>query len=271
MNQNIIEEYKLRLANSVSNYVEIIKKEYDDCIPEERLRFLNSIKDFKNVVRFEETNTIALFVKNGEIYFPLSAFRILDNMKAQEGFGSNKDHKPYSDENIILNDNTFFDYIQYVFLAGLTPLDYYEEVVLHESLHLCGARGGTALEEGFTELKTRELAKKYKLKTSGCAYPKEVAIAYELQQIIGDELSDSIVFAINYKELLDFIKNCGGEKMLELYSTVFQIMEDEFSKYLSVDLSGDDAHIKRAKSYEKIDYSKAHEVINNYSKTKNIK
>ena len=87
-----------------------------------------------------------------------------------------KNHKTFTEDNMIINDNTYITYIKHVFLKGLTPEEYFKEILLHETLHFCGSVGGTAIREGINELKTRQLAKKYGLLTSFCGYPKEIKI-----------------------------------------------------------------------------------------------
>lgn len=100
-------------------------------------------------------------------------------MKYIPGYGINTNHKSYNKNDLILNDNTFLDYIKHAFIAGLNPEQFFLETFLHETLHLGGS---SALRKGFTELKTRQLDNKYNFITSGCGYPKEVKIANILKK-----------------------------------------------------------------------------------------
>ena len=77
------------------------------------------------------------------------------DLKKIPGFGMMKNHKTCDQDNMIINDNTYITYIKHVFLKGLTPEEYFKEILLHETLHFCGSGGGTAIREGINELKTR--------------------------------------------------------------------------------------------------------------------
>ena len=194
MKYNIEEDRKI-LACKVKKYVEIIEEEYKYIMPEYAKTYLHSVRDYNDIVVIEDTGTISLFATARNILLPLDAYKVMNAMSKVLGFGVNKKHTTYNRDTMILNQNTFKDFIQHVFIAGLSPREYFEEILLHETMHLCGGNGADALSEGINELKTRELAQKYNLKTSCCGYPKEVEIAYKLQEIFGKEVMDKIEFA----------------------------------------------------------------------------
>ena len=126
-------------------------------MPQNIIDYLEGISDFRTIIRIQQTNTISMFVSNGIMFFPINAFNIISYLKKIPGYGVNKNHRNYTKENIISNNNKYSDYIMHIFLAGLTPLQFYEETLLHETTHLCGIGGASALREGFAELKTREI------------------------------------------------------------------------------------------------------------------
>ena len=98
-----IDNIKNNLIVEIEKLVKIIKYEYPDLvnIPIEY--------DLYKIVHIEETGTISLFVRKGEFYFPLDAFKVLEIFRKIPGFGINKNHKTYTENNMILNDNTFYD------------------------------------------------------------------------------------------------------------------------------------------------------------------
>lgn len=121
---------------------------------------LLSINDYEECIKIADTGTISLLCGENKILFPMLAFSLLENMKKSEKYGSNANHKCYTSETLIKNENTFHDYINHAIVVGLTPEQYFQESLLHETIHFCGSGGRDPLREGLTELKTRELAKK---------------------------------------------------------------------------------------------------------------
>ncbi|MDD4547860.1 MAG: hypothetical protein PHI05_03880 [Bacilli bacterium] len=260
-----INEIKNSLALDLQLYIEIIKDEYKNFIPKERLEFLNSIKDFKDIIIIKNMGTISMFVRGNNIYFPASANKIINQMKFIPGFGINKHHKCFTKDTLIINDNTFIDYIKHVFIAGLSTKQFYLETLLHETMHFCGVGGSGALREGIAELKTRELAYKYNFTTSGCGYPKEIKIAIELQNIFGQTLMNKIAFAKNDYEITNIIRDNFGPSGANLYIKISRLMEKEFQdKYYKYKFPGITGPLKKAKKYNQLDYSEVYTVLYNY-------
>lgn len=259
-----IEKIKNNLIPIIKKYIEIIKEEYKDYteIP-------NNI-DLKKYVHIEDTGTISLFIRSGHFYFPTDAFKALEIMKKMPGFGSNKNHKTCNKDNMIINDNTYITFIKHVYLKGLTPEEYYKEILLHETLHFCGSGGATAIREGINELKTRELAQKYGLLTSSCGYPKETKIAYELQKIFGEEIINKITFSKSKREIIEILATTS-EDAVQFFFTLEDIMEKEFyDKYMKYNFPGITGPIKKTQKYNAIDYTSAYLLIKEYKKNHNM-
>ena len=98
--------------------------------------------------------------------------------------------------------------------------DYYDDMLLHETMHFCGSGGASALKEGINELITRKIALKKNFKTNGCGYPKEVKIAYELQNIFGEEVLDQIAFINSLPEICYFLDKTLGSDASKLYQDI---------------------------------------------------
>ena len=103
---------KNNLITEIEKLVKIIKKEYPSLVD------IPTNYDLQELVHIEETGTISLFVRNKNFYFPLDAFKVLETLKKIPGFGTVKNHKTYSQDNMIINDNTYITYIKHVFLKG---------------------------------------------------------------------------------------------------------------------------------------------------------
>ena len=151
MNEEEIRRLKRHLALQLEKYVVIFKEEFKDVIPSNVLKYLNGITDYEKLIKLEETGTITCFVRGGIMYFPISVDKILKMLSKMPGFGVSPNHKTYTADTLVLNDNTYMDYIKHVFMAGVLTKDFYEEMMLHETMHLCGMAGATAFQEGLTE------------------------------------------------------------------------------------------------------------------------
>ena len=256
---------KNNLVTEINKLVGIIGNEYPDLVS-----IPNDI-NLKERVHIEDTGTISLFVRGNNFYFPLDAFKVLNALKKIPGFGSNKKHETCTKDNMIINDNTYLSYIKHVFIKGLTPEEYFKEILLHETMHFCGSGGGTALREGINELKTRQLAYKYDLLTSSCGYPKETKIAYELEQIFGEDIINKIAFSKNKNETKIILDSVSPEAT-NFYFNLEETMEKEFyNKYMKYDFPGLTGPFKKTQKYNSIDYTEAHSLIDEYKEKQLLK
>lgn len=256
------------LAKKLEKYVTIIIKEYGDYINERDLFRLNQIRNYNDMIRIYDTGTITCLVtSNNIINFPESVYKLLKKVNLIPGSGIKKNHLAYNNENIILNDNTFEDYMKHVFLKGMDAKDFYEENLLHESLHFCGAGGSVPLLEGLTEHRTRELAKKYNLKTTGCGYPKEVKIVDELENIFGKDFMSFYLFDKGGTRSLEYLINNFGFEASNFLEKINQTMNNEFyTKYYNktMDFKGLLAPLKKAKAYSDLKYDDVYKIIEDY-------
>ncbi len=217
----MINNDKKILVDKINKYIDIIKNEYNDLV---RLPEINNLNNF---VHIENTNTISLYVKNNHFYFPLDAYNVLEKFKNIKGYGSNKKHKTYTKNTLLNNTNNFSDYVNHLILIGATPLEYFEEVLLHEVLHFCGSRGSDALGEGINEYLTRKLALKYNLKTNGCGYFKEIKIVIELEKIFGSKIITKIAFSRSEEEIKKIL-NQKNPYAYEFLNKLTKVMNEEF-------------------------------------------
>lgn len=264
--KNTVESTRKVLADDMKKYVEIILKEYENVIPAEQKEFLRRIDDYLPRIMVYDTGTISMFAIDIGVVMPEGAYKIFKYLKMMPGYGINKNHKSY-EEGEIVNDNTYYDYIKHVFVSGMSVEEFFRDTLLHETMHFCGSDGGNALREGFTELKTREIAQKYNLKASRCGYPKEVDMAIRIQNIVGPDVANQITFAKNEKEIHWILQEKCGEDIERLYFEISELMDKELeAKYDHSKFGGIFGPIKKARAYSKIDYSEIYKKIESFDK-----
>lgn len=261
MENSKIEDTKRILAEDMKKYLQVILKEYSNIIPEEKQEYLKNIDEYSSKIILEDSGTISMFATPRGIIMPKGAYKIFKYMKFIPGYGINKKHTLYK-EGEILNTNTYYDYIKHVFVSGMSVEDFFRDSLLHETMHFCGSHGASAIREGLTELKTREVAQRYGLRASRCGYPKEVDVVSILQKIIGIDITNKITFARSNDEINEILQqNCGSE-VANLFFEISYLMDNELTaKYNHSKFGGILGPIKKAKAYSKIDYSKIYEKL----------
>ena len=267
----VLNQDRTTISSSISNYINGILTEFNDAIPQKIKDYFANLGNIEDIVHIDDTGTISLFVQDGEIFLPKNAYNVLSLLSKLPGFGINKNHTTHGQNDMVINNNTFLSFVNHVFLKGLSPQQYFSEIALHETFHLCGSDGAFGLFEGITEFKTREFAQKHNLETSACGYPKETRIAYELQQLFGKDVMDKITFAETYGDKHQIINDNLGETEAELFKNVFAEMQLQFNPYISKSYPGFLGIINKCYQYSKIDYSKAHDLINEYRKSHGMK
>lgn len=261
-----IDNTKFILAEDMKKYVKIILDEFGDVIPEEKQLFLRKIDDYNKRILLIDYGTISMFANSENIFMPIGAYKIFRFMKLIPGYGINKNHQMYKQGEII-NTNTYYDYIKHVLISGMSVEDFFRDSLLHETMHFCGSGGSNAFLEGFTELKTREIAQKNNLKASRCGYPKEVDIANRFQQIVGVDVANQIIFAQNDREIDNILREICGEDIAKLFSEISSLMNKELkSKYNHSKFGGIFGPVKKAKAYSQINYSDIYQILSDYEK-----
>lgn len=271
MEKNDIIQVKENLTNKLKEYIPIIIKEYGKYMPIENLEKLKNISDYSSILQILDCGTINAFVNNDSIVMPLCANKVLDLASKIPGYGINKSHKTYNDDNMIINNNTFFTYVLHVFISGTNAEGYYDDLLLHETMHFCGSGGSDVIKEGITELLTRILAKKYNLRVNSCGYPKEIRLSYKLFEMFGEEAIYNLAFLNSLHEQIDYIISNIGSDAAVLYLKIYELANSEFhEKYYShmKEFNGIFGIIKKMDKYNKIDYSKVYSIIDDYEHTK---
>ena len=246
-----MEQDLLKIKKLLINYINLINKEY---------KYSKINLESNKLVLFNESNTITFLVCDGKLLLPSAAYNFFELAHNFNNYGINKNNYRFFNEYLDTN-TTYMEYIDHVIECAFNAYDYFEENLLHEAMHLCGSGGGSPLEEGINELKTRELAMKYKIKIAAYGYSKEVEVAKKLQNILGKELMDDLTFIANekrYEFLLNKATNKEAILYQELSNDMINLSKDYFEKVSKLSNPYD-----KAKLYETIDYSILYKHLDN--------
>lgn len=270
MTNEQIDDIHKRLTLKVAKYIKAIIQEYGKFIPKERLSYLGNI-NYDEIIQIYDYGNINGLANPKHILLPLNAEKALEKIKTLPGYGSNPNHQTYNQATAIINDNTFETYVNHAIVTGMTLEQYFEDLLLHETMHFCGSDGGNALKEGINEYLTRKLALKKGFHTNGCAYPKEVKIARTLESILGEEVITQIAFIKPYDKVLSYLETTLGKDASELYQNVTHAMDEEFYNryYRHMNhFDGLEGIQEKVTNYKQIDYSKVEQIIEQYKKIK---
>lgn len=265
VDNKIKDEDRVYLSKELSNYVDIIKKEYGSYIPNYKNEILNVIDNYEDQIVIENTGTISLYYgRDGKIHLPELAYEVIDKFKNNPLYGSDKNHSPSNGKDLVDNDNTFDDYIEHAIKIGISPRRYFSENLLHESMHFCGSDGVDPISEGLTELRTRELAKKYGLLTTGCGYPKEVRLVKKFENLFGKDICSKILFEKGFNNKKKIILENLGEREANLFDKIFEVASKKFNDYMRTPYNGINGPYNKTKMYNNIDYSEVDYIIKKY-------
>ena len=254
----------LKIEKLLVQYINIIAKEYSNSCAK---NVIKKISDGEKIVEFNTTQAISFFVRDGVLLLPQYAYSIFFAFKELENYGA----KPNNHRNIsdyLDTNTTYYEYINHLIESGMSVYDYFMESLLHEAMHICGSCGGTPLEEGINELKTRELAQKYNITIAAYGYTKEVEVAKRLQNIVGKEIMDVLTFVPYYRRK-DFLSMKISTEVAELYELLSTKMIEK-SKEFYDRIGQINDPFEKAKLYEEIDYSEIYLLLEKYSTEKCI-
>lgn len=253
-----MKEDLLKIKKLLVKYIGIIIKEYPTCCGSS---IIEKVNHGEELVKFNKSTAISFFVKNDILLLPQSAYNIFLKLKKYENYGT----KPNAHRNIedyLDTATTYKEYIDHIIEGALSVYDYFEESLLHEAMHICGSQGGTPLEEGINELKTRELAQKYNIRIAAYGYSKEVEVAKYLQRLVGKEIMDELTF-IPKNERKIFLSDKAGVKIAELYELLSRTMIEKTKDYYSR-LPELNNPFEKAELYESINYSELYKTMDDY-------
>lgn len=265
-------EIRREIAEKLSLYIPAITAKFGEYMSNDTKSRLENIKNYEDIIAFDYSGNVSAWANQSKITLPMGASNAFDMISKLPNAGTNINHKNYTEETLIENDNTFEDYINHLILIKADIMTYFNDLLLHETMHFCGSGGSNsrrigAFKEGLNEYLTRTVARENGFQTSGCGYPKEIKMVIAMEEILGADVLTKMAFLNTFEEIRDYLKMSVGSEKTKLFCKVALEMEQEFTdKYWSnmKDFVGFNGAINKAKTYRNIDYSKALSFIDEY-------
>lgn len=265
-------EIRQEIAEKLSIYIPANTAKFGAFMSKSTKNRLENIKNYEEIIAFDYSGNVSAWASQSKITLPIGATNAFDIISKFPNAGTDKNHKNYTEKTLIENDNTFEDYINHLILIKADILTYFNDLLLHETMHFCGSGGSNvrrigAFKEGLNEYLTRIVAKENGFQTSGCGYPKEIKVVIAMEQILGSNVLTQMAFLNSFEEIRDYLKMSVGNEKAKLFCKVTLEMEQEFSdKYFSnmKEFIGFNGAINKAKAYNNIDYSKTLSFIDEY-------
>lgn len=176
---------------------------------------LLSDEDFENQEKINITSYLSdeLDARGGgnEVTFSSGAAEFLSKLDIDCEIKEDK-FKNLSESKKVENDLIVNDYINNAVLNKKQDIDFFLDALPHELMHCFGFKGGQIFE-GVTETLTREIARKYDIRSMPCAHADETKLAQRIEKIIGrDNLSKYSYFPEGNVNTIQ-LSNCIDEKL----------------------------------------------------------
>lgn len=251
-----IDEIRL-VEEKMRKIIPIFLSELIEYVPYEKRRYLKDEFNLRNVIDF--ANGFGIWSYGNNIFLAIQNGATFKRLSKNPKFGQKKGSILVTEEESIENDKDYVDYMEYFIDNGLTELDYYLDFLPHTIMHLVGSSDGV-LGEGITELRTRQICKKYNIRCAPIMHSKETKLIIKLEKIFGEICLNEASFLHNFSVLEEKCeKKFGKEKFREVYEE----LRVNYRDYV-MDRVLDP--IEHYKNYRKIDFGKIYELVDNYEK-----
>ena len=252
-----IEEVKY-VEEEMKKIIPIFMKECESYIYPQKLFFLNNPKNLGRIIDFGRG--FGAWTKGDNIVFAIQNARIFDRLARMPEYGKKPRECFVSQKDFVDNSKDYLDYMQYIIDNGLKEIDYCLDVLPHEIMHLIGSGGGV-IGEGVTELRTRQICKKYGIRCAPIMHTKETKFVRMLEKFVGANLLDLTAFTKDNTLLFQKCEELFGEEFFQIYGE----MESQYTRYI-MDFSLDP--IEHYKSYREIDFSRMYKFLREKEKEK---
>lgn len=246
-------EMKL-LYKEVEKLVPIFLAEFIDYVPFEKRRYLKEKIELgfsSHLVGIDLG--IGAWCRDNKILFANRNIDLFKTFYLRKGYGKNKGFKLVDEENFIDNDKDYLDYIDYIIANGMKEFDYCLDILPHEVMHLIGSCGGV-LGEGVTELRTRQVCKKYGIRCAPIWHSKETKLVMMLEKHLGEMALNDAAFFGDFTVIENACERIFGSEFKDVY-------EDLCISYRTYVIDRSPSHIEHYKKYREIDFEPIYKLI----------
>jgi len=252
-----IEEIKL-IEEELKKIIPVFVKECGNYIYPQKLFFLNDQTNLSRIIDFGRG--FGAWTNGDNIVFSVQNTKVFQRLARMPEYGKRPREHLVEPKDFIDNNKDYLDYMQYIIDNGLKEIDYCLDVLPHEIMHLIGSGGGV-IGEGFTELRTRQICKKYGIRCAPIMHAKETKFIRMLERFVGIELLELTAFTKDNTLLFEKCDELFGEEFFEIYKD----MESQYYKYI-LDYASDP--IEHYKKYREIDFTRMYKFLKEKEKVK---
>lgn len=203
------------IEEQMKKIIPIFLDEFIEYVYVDKRMYLRNEVNIPFVINYD--NGFGAWAKGDEIFFAFENTQLFYNYSRRKIYGKKKGPELIEEENFIDNDKDYIDYLNYFIDYGLREKDYYLDVLPHVIMHLIGC-GNSLLDEGITELRTRQLCKKYGIRCAPVMHTKETKLVRMLEKYIEPRYFDVSVFSSSDYLILNECDKIFGPKFRELYN-----------------------------------------------------
>ena len=233
----------------------IFMDEFVEYVPVEKRRYFEELMKLKRtnqLIGFD--NGMGAWCKDDKIYFAVRNNKMFKSLARNPNYGKYKGVALVSESDFINNDKDYIDYIEYFIGNGLKEIDYCLDVLPHEVMHLIGSGSGI-LGEGITELRARQVCKKYGIRCAPILHSKETKLAIKLEKHVGEIALNEASFFGDFTILEERLGKIFGE---EAFQEVYDDLRIGYRQYVSdrsINL------LEHYKKYRDIDFNRIYALV----------
>lgn len=243
---------EIRLIDSeIKRLLPIFKNEFLDYILPQKFMYFRDKSNWNEILDFG--SGIGVWNDGNKIYVSVQNSRFFKQLSKEEGYGENKGKQLVSNKEYYINNKDFLDYIDYAKANGLKEIDYALDTLPHHIMHLIGSGKGI-LGEGITELRTREICKKYNIRYAPVMHSKEAKLIRLLENFFTKQELNEASFYGNVSSILKKCETIFGKEFKTLYEDIC----GQYNNYISSSVTDVVEHYKR---YREIDFTKLYDLI----------
>lgn len=239
------------IEKEMRKIIPIYLEELVDYVHVEKRRYLKDEINLRTIIRFD--NGLGVWCEENNIYFAIQNSGIFKRMSRDENYGQKIGTKLIDEEEFIENDKDYIDYMDYACANGLKEVDFCLDLLPHAVMHLVGSSEGI-LGEGITELRTRQICKKYGIRCAPVWHSKETKLVMMLEKYVGEMMLNEASFLHEFSVLLDKCIEIFGPEFKEAY-------DDLYIEYRTYQINRTLDPMEHYRNYRELNFDRIYEII----------